>query len=118
MLEIFKDMHVRKNDTVQVIAGDETGKTGKILHIMTKDRRVIVEGINYIQKHVKRSEKNPQGGRVQKEASISLSNVLPVCQNKNCEKNGKGVRTRYKFLENGDKIRACYRCGVEIVASE
>jgi len=111
-------MHVRKNDTVQVIAGDDAGKTGKILNIMTKEKRVIVEGINYIQKHVKRSEKNPQGGRMQKEAPISLSNVLLICQNKSCEKNGKGVRTRHKFLENGDKIRVCYKCGREIIASE
>ena len=111
-------MHVRKNDIIQVTAGDDAGKTGKILYVMTKQDRVIVEGINYIQKHVKRSEKNPQGGRVQKEAPISASNVLVVCQNKNCEKNGKGVRTKSKFLENGDKVRVCYKCGSEIIASE
>ncbi len=111
-------MHIRKNDTVQVIAGDETGKTGKILSIIQKKRRVIVEGVNYIQKHIRRSEKNPQGGRVQKEASMSWSNVLVLCQSKNCEKYGKGVRTRRKFLENGDKVRVCYKCGNEIIAAE
>ena len=73
-------MHVRKNDTVQVIAGDDAGKKGKVLNIMTKNKRVVVEGINYIQKHVKRSEKNPQGGRMQKEAPMSLSNVLVICK--------------------------------------
>jgi len=111
-------MHVKKNDIIQVTAGDDTGKTGKILNVMIKQNRVIVEGINYIQKHVKRSEKNPQGGRVQKEAPISASNVLVVCQNKNCEKDGSGVRTRRKLLENGDKVRVCYKCGSEIIASE
>ncbi len=111
-------MHVRKNDTVQVIAGDDAGKKGKVLNIMTKDMRVVVEGINYIQKHVKRSEKNPQGGRMQKEAPVSLSNVLVICRNKSCEKNGKGVRVKQKFLENGDKVRVCYKCGSEIIASE
>ena len=111
-------MHVRKNDTVQVIAGDDAGKTGKVLNIMTKDMRVIVEGINYIQKHVKRSEKNPQGGRMQKEAPVSSSNVLVICKNKSCEKNGKGVRVKQKLLENGDRVRACYKCGSEIIASE
>ncbi len=111
-------MHVRRNDNIQVVAGDDSGKTGKILYVMTKQNRVVVEGINYIQKHVKRSEKNPQGGRVQKEAPISASNVLVICQNKNCEKNGKGVRTGSKFLENGDKVRVCYKCGSEIIASD
>ncbi|KKN14701.1 hypothetical protein LCGC14_0993570 [marine sediment metagenome] len=111
-------MHVQKNDTVQVITGDESGKTGKILWVIRKKRRVIVEGINYIQKHVRRSEKNPQGGRVQKEAPMSWSNVLVLCQSKNCEKYGKGVRTRHKSLENGDRVRVCYKCGNEIIAAE
>ncbi len=53
-------MHVRRNDIIEVTAGDDAGKTGKILNVMTKQSGVIVEGINYIQKHVKRSEKNPQ----------------------------------------------------------
>ncbi len=111
-------MHVRRNDIVKITAGDDTGKTGKILNVMTRQNRVIVEGINYIQKHVKRSDKNPQGGRVQKEAPISASNVLLICHNKNCEKNGEGVRIGRKILENGDKVRVCYKCGSEIVAPE
>ncbi len=111
-------MHIRKNDNIQVIAGDDAGRTGKVLNVMTKEKRVIVEGLNYIQKHVKRTEKNPQGGRVQKEAPIAVSSVLVICQNKNCEKHGKGVRTKSKFLKNGDKIRVCYKCGSEIIISE
>ncbi len=111
-------MHVRKNDIVQVITGDAAGKTGKILKIIQKKRRVIVEGINYIQKHVRKSEKNPQGGRVQKEAPLAWSNVQVLCQNKNCEKYNKGVRIRHKFLENGDKVRVCYKCGSEIIVAE
>lgn len=111
-------MHVRRNDIIQVTAGDDAGKTGKILNVMARQNRVIVEGINYIQKHVKRSEKNPQGGRVRKEAPISASNVLVICQNKNCEKDGRGVRTRSRFLENGDKVRVCYKCGSEIIVTD
>ncbi len=111
-------MHVRRNDIVQVVAGDDSGKTGKILDVITKQNRVFVEGINYIQKHVKRSDKNPQGGRIQMEAPIQASNVLVICQNKNCEKSGKGVRTGRKFLDNGDKIRVCYKCGSEIIAPD
>ncbi len=111
-------MHVRKNDFVQVITGDDAGRTGKILKVLSAKKRVVIEGINYIQKHVRRSEKNPQGGRVQKEAPISWSNVLVVCQNKNCEKYDKGVRIRHKLLENGDKVRVCYKCGSEIIVAE
>jgi large subunit ribosomal protein L24 len=111
-------MHVRKNDIVQIIAGDDAGKSGKILFVMTKQNRVVVEGINYIQKHIKRSEKNPQGGRVQKEAPVSVSNVLVICQNKSCEQKGKGVRSRSRILENGDKVRVCYKCRSEIIVSE
>ncbi len=111
-------MQVRKNDTVQVVAGDENGKTGKILNVLPKKRRVIVEGINYVQKHIRRSEKTPQGGRIQKEAPIAWSNVLVICQNKSCEKYGKGVRTRRKLLENGNKVRVCYKCESEIIAAE
>jgi ribosomal protein L24 len=55
---------------------------------------------------------------MQMEAPISWSNVLVLCQNKSCEKSGKGVRVRRKFLDNGDKIRACYKCGNEIVVGE
>lgn len=111
-------MNIRRNDFVQVIAGDERGKTGKILNVIPKKRKVLVEGVNYVQKHMRRSEKNPQGGRIQKESPVSLSNVLVLCQSKGCEKHGSGVRTRYKFLENGDKVRVCYKCGNEIVAPE
>ncbi len=114
----MSDMHVRKNDLVQVMTGDDNGKTGKILRILSAKRRVVVEGVNYVQKHIRKSEKNPQGGRMQMEAPISWSNVLVVCQNKSCEKSGKGVRVRRKFLDNGVKIRVCYKCGSEIIVGE
>jgi large subunit ribosomal protein L24 len=111
-------MHVCKNDIVVVMSGNEVGKTGKIVKVITEKKRVIIKGVNLIYKHTKPSQKNQQGGRIQKEASISCSNVLLVCQNKNCKKIGKGVRTRKKILENGDKLRVCVNCGTEIVSSE
>lgn len=110
-------MHVRVNDTVQVMTGDNAGKTGKILRVILKKQRVIVEGINYILRHVKPSQKNPQGGRIQKEAPIAVSNVLLVCPNKNCTRHNKGVRTRMKLLDNGNKVRACVKCGHDIIAT-
>ncbi|MCF6147219.1 MAG: 50S ribosomal protein L24 [Candidatus Kuenenia sp.] len=111
-------MHIRKNDLVLVIAGNEAGKTGKVMKVLPDKNRVVVKGVKVIYKHVKPSQKNPQGGRIQKETSISASNVLPVCQNKNCEKSGKGVRTKKKILENGGKLRVCVYCGVEISPDE
>ncbi|OOP55402.1 MAG: 50S ribosomal protein L24 [Candidatus Brocadia carolinensis] len=111
-------MHVRVNDLVAVMSGNEAGKTGKIIKVLTEKKRVIIKGVNIIYKHTKPSQKNPKGGRIEKEASIAIANVLPVCQNKNCNKSDKGVRTRKKMLENGVKHRVCAYCGSEIIAAE
>ncbi len=110
-------MHVRKNDIVEIMSGDDASKTGKVLQIIPKNQRIIVEGINYILKHIKPSQKNPQGGRVQKEAPIAVSKVLVICPNKNCTRHNKGVRTRTKLLDNGNKVRACVKCGHEIIVT-
>ncbi|MCF6158118.1 MAG: 50S ribosomal protein L24 [wastewater metagenome] len=111
-------MHVRKDDLVAVMAGNEAGKTGRIMKVLPDKKRVIIKGVKLVYKHTKPSQNNPQGGRIQKEASISASNVLPICQNKNCKKNGKGVRIRKKILENGNKVRTCAFCGSEILSTE
>ena len=111
-------MHIRKNDIVAVVAGNEAGKTGKIMKVLPEKNRVVIKGVKVIYKHVKPSQKNPQGGRIQKETSISAANVLPVCQNRSCKKNGLGVRIKKKVLENGAKLRTCVYCGVEISSDE
>jgi large subunit ribosomal protein L24 len=67
--------HVRTGDTVMVIAGKEKGKTGKVMRILTKKDRVVVEGLMKVKRHTKPSQKNPQGGIVEREGSIHLSNV-------------------------------------------
>ncbi|MFQ5861792.1 MAG: 50S ribosomal protein L24 [Candidatus Brocadiales bacterium] len=110
-------MHVVKDDLVEIIAGDEAGKTGKVLMILPRNGRVLVEGVNYVFKHVRPSQKNPKGGRVQKEAPIAVSNVLVVCTNKNCVKYNRGVRTRVKQGEGKSKVRVCYKCGHAITAA-
>jgi large subunit ribosomal protein L24 len=69
--------HVRKNDQVEVITGDHRGARGKVLRVNTKKNEVVVEGVNVVFRHVRPTRRNPQGGRVQKEAPIHLSNVLP-----------------------------------------
>jgi large subunit ribosomal protein L24 len=96
--------HVRKDDIVQVIAGDHNGERGKILKVIPKRGLVLVEGINMVFRHVRPSKKNPQGGRLQKEAPIRISNVMPID-----EKTGKGTRVRFQTkVQNGrvsDKTR-------------
>ena len=69
---------VRKDDMVEVISGDHRGAKGKVLRILVSRNRVVIEGVNMVHRHVRRSRKHPQGGRIQKEAAIHLSNVQPV----------------------------------------
>ena len=83
--------HVRKNDVVEVISGDHRGARGKVLRVDPDRELVVVEGVNLVFRHVRPTRRNPQGGRVQKEAPIHLSNVLPYDSAK-----GRGVRVRFE----------------------
>ncbi|MBI4237999.1 MAG: 50S ribosomal protein L24 [Deltaproteobacteria bacterium] len=100
---------LRRGDTVQVIGGRSRGKSGKILRIDRKHERVIVERINLVKRHMKPTQKNPQGGVVEKEASIHLSKVMPVCT-----KCARPVRLRHQVDGQGKKQRVCHRCGTVI----
>lgn len=102
-------MHIRVNDTVEVIRGDDRGKRGRVLRIDRKAGRVVVEGLNRVFKHVRRSQKNPQGGRLSKEAPIDVSNVMLVCSACNA-----ATRTGARFLPDGAKERYCKKCGAGI----
>lgn len=82
---------IRKDDIVQVISGDHKGARGKVLRVIPDDDKVVVEGVNVVTKHVRRSRKFPQGGRVQSEAPIPMCKVMPVDP-----KTGKGTRVRFK----------------------
>ncbi|MEA2068158.1 MAG: 50S ribosomal protein L24 [Verrucomicrobiota bacterium] len=66
---------IKKGDTVEVVAGDEKGKSGKVLQVVPGSGRVLVEGVNFVKKHMQKSEENPQGGVVEREAAIAISNV-------------------------------------------
>ncbi|MCD6404916.1 MAG: 50S ribosomal protein L24 [Planctomycetes bacterium] len=99
-----------KNDTVEVIAGNDQGKRGRVLQVVPESGKVLVEGVRYIWRHVRPSQKNPQGGRVQKEALLDASNVLVVCPS--CD---KGVKVSFQG-EKAAKIRVCSKCGHEIRA--
>lgn len=69
---------IRKDDVVAVIAGDHKGARGKVLRVLPDKQRVVVEGVNMVYRHVRRDRRNPTGGRIQKEAPIHLSNVMPI----------------------------------------
>ena len=99
-------MHIKTNDTVEVIAGDDKGVRKKVLHIDREKGRVVVEGVNLVYKHVRRSQRNPQGGRLSKEMPVQISNVLLVCNRCN-----KGVRTGSRLVKDGGKERFCKKCG-------
>ncbi|AQQ72045.1 50S ribosomal protein L24 [Limihaloglobus sulfuriphilus] len=92
--------HIRKNDTVQVITGDDKGKTGKVIEVLDDGRRCVVAGVNIVTKHVRPSQRYPQGGQIHVEQPLHVSNVLPVNP-----KTGKGTRVKIKFTDNGEKQR-------------
>lgn len=98
-------MHVKKGDKVMVISGKDKGKTGTILEAYPKQSRVLVEGINIVKKHAKPSQVNPQGGILNQEAPIHVSNVMPVDP-----KSGKPTRVGYT-VENGKKVRVAKKSG-------
>ena len=97
--------HVRRGDTVAVIAGRERGKRGKVLRVLPEAGRVVVEKINMMKKHQKPTQKLRQGGIIEREGALSLSNVLLVCGRCN-----QPSRTGIKVLGDGRKVRVCRRC--------
>ncbi len=98
--------HIRKDDLVQVIAGKEKGKTGKVLKVLHKKNRVVVEKVNFIKRHSRPAGRTRQGGIIEKEGPIHISNVLLVCPKCN-----EGVRTGRRVLEDGKKALVCKQCG-------
>lgn len=102
-------LHVKKDDEVMVIAGNDKGKRGKVLKAFPKEERVVVEGINIRHKHQQPSQDMPQGGIVEREAPIHSSNVMLICNY--CD---QPTRTGTEVLDSGEKVRVCKECG-EIV---
>lgn len=98
-------LHVKKGDKVEIIVGKDKKKNGKILKSYPDDRKILVEGINKVKIHTKGTQKNPQGGIIEKEAPIQSSNVLLFCSKCN-----RGVRYGYELRED-KKTRVCKKCG-------
>jgi len=93
---------IRKNDTVRVIAGKDKGKSGKIITVLPVKGRALVQGINFIKKHAKRTREDQQGGIIQMESPMSVSNLMVVCQKCN-----KTTRIGFSTLTDGTKTRIC-----------
>ncbi len=109
-------MHIRKNDQVLVIAGNEKGKTGKVLKVFPDTQRVIVEGVNFRKRHTKATQNNPQGGIIEREMAIHVSNVMVVDP-----RTGEASRTRKTEVTGTDgrrqRVRVSTKSG-EMVGGE
>jgi large subunit ribosomal protein L24 len=98
-------LKIKKNDIVQAIKGKDKGKKGKILEILPDGKRALVEGINLVKKHKRKTQQDQQGGVISIEASISVSNLMLFC--KHCN---HAARVGFKFLEDKTKTRFCKSC--------
>ena len=99
-------LHFKKDDQAIVIAGKEKGKSGKILNVVSKKESVLIEKVNLVKRHSRPSAKNRQGGIIEKEAPVHISNVMILCGKCNSP-----ARIGRKTLEDGKKVRYCKKCG-------
>jgi large subunit ribosomal protein L24 len=99
-------MLIRTGDTVEVIAGNDRGQKSKVLRVDRSKGKAVVEGVNRVKKHIRRSQKYPQGGVLSKEMPVQLSNLKYFCPS--C---GSAARLGARFLDNGSKERFCKKCG-------
>lgn len=104
----MSSLHIRKGDTVQILSGKDLGKRGKVLRVDAENRRLVVEGVNRAKKHMRPSQANPQGGVVDWELPIDVSNTMLVCS-------GCDTPTRVSRRRIGEKsfVRVCKKCDRE-----
>lgn len=99
-------IQIKKGDTVIVIRGKDKGKVGKVLRVLPDEQRLIVEKVNFVKEFIRRDRRrNIQGGIMEKEAPIHISNVMLFCGECN-----RGARIKKKILDDGSKIKVCHRC--------
>ncbi|MDD5269697.1 MAG: 50S ribosomal protein L24 [Candidatus Omnitrophica bacterium] len=99
-------MRIKKNDTVMIIKGKDNGKSGRVMRLIAGADKAIVEGLNLVKKHARKTQQNPQGGIIQIESPITLSNLMPVCPKCN-----KPVRVGSSAAgKDGKKTRICRKC--------
>ena len=105
-------MKIHKDDEVEVLAGKDRGKRGKVHSVMPQDGRLVVAGINMIKRHTKPGRARARAGIIEREGSINASKVMLICNKCN-----RPTRVHYRFIEGGQKVRACQKCG-EIIDSK
>jgi large subunit ribosomal protein L24 len=103
---IVAKYHIKKNDLVMVINGREKGKSGRVLKVLPEKEKVLIEKINFVKRHSRPHGKQRQGGILEKEAPLHISNVMLLC-----EKCNKPIRIGHRLLEDGKKARFCRKCG-------
>lgn len=101
-----KRCRIKKDDKVRVIAGKEKGKMGKVLKVLHGKERVVVENVNFVKRHTRPGAQSRQGGIVEKEAPLHVSNLMLVC-----DKCIKPMRIKIQQLEDGRRVRVCGKCG-------
>lgn len=108
-------MHIKKNDMVRIIAGNDRGKQGRVLKVFPEENKIIVEGINFIKRHTRPNQKLPQGGIVEKEAPIHASNAMLICPKCN-ELTKTGMKEiKDEATNKVNRIRYCKSCGEMIL---
>ena len=98
--------HIRKGDVVQVIAGNDKGKVGEVMSVDYENRSVLVQGVNRVYRHLRPSRQHPQGGRIQKEMPVNISNILPVDP-----KTNQPTRVGFRTNKDGSKERYAKKSG-------
>jgi large subunit ribosomal protein L24 len=104
-----KKYHVKKDDQVMVMAGKEKGKSGKLLRVIAKKEGALIEKVNFVKRHSRPSGQNRQGGIIEKEAPVPLSNIMIICA-----KCTVPVKVGRKILDDGKRVRYCKKCGEHI----
>ena len=102
-------MKIKKGDTVQVLSGNDKGKTGEVIEVMPKVEKVIVKGVNLRKKHVKPRKQGEEGGIISSECAIHSSKLNVVCP-----KCGKATKVGYEIDKDGNKTRICKKCGTKL----
>ena len=110
-------MRVKKNDRVLILAGNYEGKQGKVLKVFPRDSKVIVEGVNFIKRHTRPSQQNPQGGIVEKEAPVHISNVMVVCPKCNAPSRMGHQEMNDESRNRIYRVRVCKKCGEMLTES-
>ena len=109
----MKNLHIKVDDTVIVLSGEDKGAKGKVIAVSPEEGKAIVEGVNVQKKHVKPRKQGEAGGILDVEGALYASKLALVCNNSACKNNGKATRTKVAVVD-GKKVRVCAKCGKEI----